>query len=112
MFDMFKMMGQVKELQQKMKETQESLGTLTATGEAGAGMVKATVNGKRQLVKLDVDDDSLYNDKQMLNDLIIAATNIAMDNIDGQIKEHMKKNTEGLLPNIPGLDLNGLFNNG
>ena len=55
MFDMMKMMGKVKELQDKMKEAQEKLVTITATGESGGGMVKATVNGKKQVVSIDVD---------------------------------------------------------
>ena len=109
MFDMFKMMGQVKELQQKMKQAQQSVTQLTEEAESGAGMVKATVNGKRQVIKLEIDD-SLYQDKEMLNDLVIAAVNVAIENIEFKIKEHIQKETEGVLPNIPGLDLNSMFN--
>ena len=79
-------------------------------GEAGGGMVKAVVNGKKELVDL-VIDDSLYNpgDKDMLKDLIVAATNIAMEKADILAKEEMKKATEGMMPNIPGLDLSGMM---
>ncbi len=110
MFDMMKMMGKVKEAQSKMKEVQESLVNITTEGESGAGMVKAIVNGKKQLIDL-VIDESLYNpeDKDMLKDLIIAATNIAMDKADVLAKEEMKKATEGMLPNIPGLDLSSMM---
>ena len=45
----------MKEVQARMKEAQDNLGKLTATGESGGGMVKATVNGKRQLLSLDID---------------------------------------------------------
>ncbi len=110
MFDMMKMMGKVKEAQSKMKEVQEDLAKLTTEGESGGGMVKAIVNGKKQLVDLIIDE-SLYNpeDKDMLKDLIIAATNIAMDKADVLAKEEMKKATEGMLPNIPGLDLSSMM---
>ncbi len=110
MFDMMKMMGKVKEAQSKMKEVQESLVNITAEGESGAGMVKAIVNGKKQLIDLIIDE-SLYNpeDKDMLKDLIIAATNMAMDKADVLAKEEMKKATEGMLPNIPGLDLSSMM---
>ncbi len=110
MFDMMKMMGKVKEAQSKMKEVQEGLANITTEGESGAGMVKAIVNGKKQLLDL-VIDESLYNpdDKDMLKDLIIAATNIAMDKADILAKEEMKKATEGMLPNIPGMDLSSMM---
>lgn len=110
MFDMMKMMGKVKEAQSKMKEVQESLVNITTDGESGGGMVKAIVNGKKQLVDLIIDE-SLYNpeDKDMLKDLIIAATNIAMEKADVLAKEEMKKATEGMLPNIPGLDLSSMM---
>jgi DNA-binding protein YbaB len=56
-------------------------------------------------------DESLITpqDKEMLSDLIVAATNIAMEQIEGKIKEEMKSATEGMMPNIPGMDLGGMF---
>ena len=69
-------------------------------------MVKATVNGDRQLVRIDIDPDMLKKeDKDMVQDLCVAAVNKAMQEIDIRIKEEIKKSTDGLLPNIPGLDL-------
>lgn len=52
MFDMMKMMGKMKEVQARIKEAQDNLVNVTATGESGGGMVKATANGKRQLIAL------------------------------------------------------------
>jgi nucleoid-associated protein EbfC len=73
-------------------------------------LVKATVNGKKQLISLDIDPDLLKpEDREMLQDLVIAATNKALLNIDEQIKAHLGKSTEGLMPNIPGMDLGSLF---
>ena len=110
MLDMMKMLGKVKEVQAKVKEAQDNLVNLTIEGEAGGGMVTATVNGARQVVDLEIDE-SLFgpDDKDMLKDLVIAATNKAMAEMDILIKEEMKKTTEGVMPNIPGLDLSGLM---
>ena len=110
MFDIMSIMGKVKEAQAKIKETQAKLGHLKAEGEAGGGMVKVTVNGKRNVISIHVDD-SLINpaDKEMMTDLIVAATNIAMEAIEVKIKEEMKSATEGMIPNIPGMDLGSMF---
>jgi nucleoid-associated protein EbfC len=110
MFDMMKMMGKMKEVQARMKESQEKLGTLYATGESGAGLVKAKVNGKKQLITLDVDSSLMKaEDKTILQDLIVAAVNKASEEAEVLAKEEMRKSTEGLLPNIPGLDLSSLM---
>jgi nucleoid-associated protein EbfC len=110
MFDMMKMMGKIKEVQAKVKEAQENLGKITAQGEAGAGLVKVTVNGKKEIISMDIDADLLKpEEKEMTQDLIIAATNKAITEVDILAKEEMKKSTEGLLPNIPGMDLGGMF---
>ncbi|MFN3382639.1 MAG: YbaB/EbfC family nucleoid-associated protein [Runella zeae] len=104
--DMMGMLGKVKEFQAKMKEAQESLGQLTESAEAGAGMVKVTVNGRKQIISLTIDPDIIQpQDREMLQDLIVAATNRALENIEDQIKAHIQQSTDGLLPNIPGLDL-------
>ena len=110
MMDMMKMLGKVKEVQSKMKEAQENLGNITTTGEAGAGMVVATVNGKKELINLEIDE-SLFTpeDKDMLKDLIIAAVNKAIIDVDVLAKEEIKKSTEGMMPNIPGFDLSSML---
>lgn len=109
MLDMFKMMGKIKEVQDKMKEAHASLQQITADGESGAGLVKATVNGHKEVIGLHIDP-SLINpqDADMMKDLTIAAVNKAIANVDDLVKAHMKKATEGLIPNIPGLDLSNL----
>ncbi|HVD97544.1 MAG TPA: YbaB/EbfC family nucleoid-associated protein [Cytophagaceae bacterium] len=111
MFDMLNMMGKIKEAQARLKQMKENLGNLTVTGEAGGGMVRAVVNGNRQVLKIEIEDSLIKpSDKDMLQDLIVAAINKAMQEIDTVVKEELKKNTEGLLPNIPGLDLSSLGN--
>ena len=92
-----------------MKEAQQNLANIYATGEAGAGLVTAKVNGLKQLVELRIDDDLIKpEDKDMLQDLVIAAVNKAMGEAEILAKEEIKKSTGGLLPNIPGLDLGNL----
>jgi nucleoid-associated protein EbfC len=109
--DMMGMMGKMKEIQARMKAAQESLGTLSATGESGAGLVRATVNGLKQLTRLEIDPDLVGrpDDREMLQDLVVAATNKAMDAVEPKIKDHLRQATEGLLPNIPGMDLGSMM---
>jgi hypothetical protein len=110
MFDMMGMLGKVKELQAKMKEAQDNLVHVQASAEAGAGMVKATVNGKKQLVTLEIDPDVIKpDDREMMQDLIVAAVNKALAEVDVKAKEELKKTTQGIMPNIPGLDLGSMF---
>ena len=110
MFDMMKMMGKMKEVQARLKEAQDNLVRLRANGKSGGGMVKATVNGKKQMVSIDIDPSLLKSDdKVILQDLIVAAVNKAQEEADVLAKEEMRKSTDGLLPNIPGLDLSGMM---
>lgn len=110
MMDMMKMMGKMKEVQARLKEAQDNLVHIKARGESGGGMVKATVNGRKQLVALDVDPSLLKaDDKIILQDLVIAAVNKAAEEADELAKESLRKSTEGLLPNIPGLDFGGMM---
>ena len=111
MFDMMKMMGKVKEMQDKMKEAQDSLADITTEGESGAGMVKATVNGKKELVSIDIDPALLNkDDKEMVQDLVVAAANKALAEADEKAKQKLKESTEGMMPNIPGFDMSKMFN--
>ncbi|KAA9353658.1 MULTISPECIES: YbaB/EbfC family nucleoid-associated protein [Larkinella] len=110
MFNMMDMFGKVKEFQARMKEAQASLNTITESGESGAGMVRVTVNGLKQIVRLNIDQDLIRpDDREMLQDLVVAATNKALENVEPKIKAHLQKATEGLLPNIPGFDLGNLM---
>lgn len=100
------MLGKVKDFQAKMKEAQENLSQITEQAEAGAGMVKVLINGQKKILKIDIDVDIIKpEDKEMIQDLIVAATNKAMDAIEVKIKEHLQSATEGMLPpGIPGMD--------
>jgi nucleoid-associated protein EbfC len=110
MFDMMKMMGKMKEVQGRIKEAQDNLVRVNASGESGGGMVKAIVNGKKQVISIDIDPAILRSeDKVLVQDLIVAAVNKASEDVEVLAKEELKKATEGLLPNIPGMDLSNLM---
>jgi hypothetical protein len=110
MFDMMKMMGKMKEVQAKIKEAQDNLVRVNASGESGGGMVKAIVNGKKQVMSIDIDPTILRpEDKVLIQDLVVAAVNKASESVEILAKEELKKSTEGLLPNIPGMDLSNLM---
>ncbi len=105
-FDMMGMMGKVKELQEKMQQAQSELQFLTATGEAGGGLVRATANGERKLLKIEIDESLLTaQDRDMLADLVVAAANKALEAAGEQARQELQRKTSGLMPNIPGLDL-------
>lgn len=107
--NMMGMMKQIQMIQEKMAQVQQSLELMTVTGEAGGGMVKVTANGKQQIVKIHLDKEVIDpNDPDMLEDLIVAATNKALDEAAKVAKEEMAKVTSGLLPNIPGLNFPGM----
>ena len=107
---MFDMMGKVKEMQAKMQEAQEKLGEITAEGEAGGGMVKAVVNGKKELLRIEVEPELFKPEEARLTqDLIVAAVNNALRKVEEEAREEMAKVTDGLMPKIPGFDLDGLF---
>ncbi len=106
MFDMMSMLGKVKDFQAKMKEAQENLSHITEQADAGAGMVKVLVNGQKKILKIDIDPDLIkVEDREMLQDLILAATNKALEAIEDKIKDHLQNATAGMIPpGIPGLD--------
>jgi len=108
--DMMKMMGKVKEAQAKMQEAQSQLASITANGSAGGDLVEAQANGLKQIIDLKIDE-SLVNaaDKEMMKDLIIAACNKALEEVTVKSQEHIQKATEGLIPNIPGMDLGSMM---
>ena len=103
--DMAKMMNQAQEMQGKMEQMQDDLNTIMVTGESGAGLVKATATAKGELKGLDIDP-SIFNgdDKEVVEDLILAAIKDAQSKAQDRTQEEMAKMAEGLgLP--PGMKL-------
>ncbi|MDJ0821094.1 MAG: YbaB/EbfC family nucleoid-associated protein [Paracoccaceae bacterium] len=95
--DMAKMMKTAQEMQAKMAQLQEDLAAMMVTGESGAGLVKATATAKGELKGLDIDP-SIFNgdDKEVVEDLILAAIKDAQTKAAQRSEEEMRKLTEGL----------------
>ena len=100
MADMF---GRVMEMQQKMSEAQQVLETKSVTAEAGGGMVKVTANGTQRITAIKIERDVVNpDDMEMLENLIIAGINKALDEAAAMAREEMKKTAGDFLP--PGFD--------
>jgi nucleoid-associated protein EbfC len=103
------MMKQLQKVQEKIARVQEELESKTVIAEAGGGMVKVTASGKQQIVKIRIDREVVNpEDIEMLEDLVLAATNKALQDAGKMAQEEMSKATSGMMPNIPGLNLPGL----
>jgi DNA-binding YbaB/EbfC family protein len=96
------MMKQAQKLQAKMMEMQAELGNRTVSAQAGGGMVEAVVNGRQELVTLRIDPEVVVpDDVEMLQDLIQAAINEALNRSREMMAQEMSKLTGGM--QIPGL---------
>ena len=96
------MIKQAQKMQQDMLRMQEEMENKTYTAAAGGGMVKATVNGKHQLMALEIKEEAVDpDDVEMLQDLVIAAVNEAIREADADSANNMSRLTGGL--NLGGL---------
>ena len=95
--DMGKMMKAAQEMQTKMADLQEELNTMTVVGESGAGLVKATSTAKGELTALEIDPTIFNpNEKEVVEDLILAAIKDAQSKASDKHQEEMSKLTEGM----------------
>jgi DNA-binding YbaB/EbfC family protein len=93
------LMKQAQQMQADMQKAQEEMSSITVTGESGGGMVKLTMTCKHEVRGLDIDDTLLSDDKDMLEDLIIAAFNDAVRRVEKTVQEKFSGMTSGL--NLP-----------
>lgn len=108
MADMF---GKISNMQEKMKEAQDQLSDVVVDAEAGGGMVKVQANGKRQVISIDLDKDVIDpEDKEMLEDLVVAGVNKALEKAEEAGKKKMQDIYKDILPGggIPGMDMSKL----
>lgn len=108
MADMF---GKISNMQAKMKEAQDQLADVIVDAEAGGGMVKVKANGKRQVISIDLDKDVIDpEDKEMLEDLVVAGVNKALEKAEEAGKKKMQDIYKDILPGggIPGMDMSKL----
>ena len=94
---------QAQKLQEEMKKVQDTLASITVEGSSGGGMVKVTANCKLEILSIKIDPEVLKEeDQEMIEDLIVAAVNQAIQAAQKRSEEEMKKVTGGMLGNLPG----------
>ena len=100
------MLKQVQKMQEEMQKVQSKLGEMMVSEEAGGGIIKATANGNKELVSLEIDPQVIKSDeKEILEDLVVAAVNKVLQAANKLAEEEMAKVTKGMLP--PGLNIPG-----
>ncbi len=92
-------MKQAQKMQEEMQKAQAELANLEVTGEAGGGMLKVTMKGSHEIMRVNIDPALMDDDKEMLEDLIAAAVNDAVHKVAKQNKDQMADMTAGL--NLP-----------
>ena len=98
------LMKRAQQMQASMKKAQEEMASMTVTGESGGGMVKVTMTCQHRLQALEIDDTLIGDDKEMLEDLIVAAFNDAASKVEHTVQEKFSGLTSGMgLP--PGMNL-------
>ncbi len=97
---------QAQDVQAQMARRMEELKAQTVDGEAGGGMVKVTVNGRREVVAVKIDKSALDNEGlEMIEDLLVAAANIAIKKAEELEKSEIQKATGGLAGGLAGMGL-------
>lgn len=98
------LMQQAQKMQEDFKKIQEEIAAIQVQGESGGGLVSIVMNGKREALKVKIDDSLLGDDKDMLEDLVAAAINDAVNKVAKMKKEKMSSLTAGMsLP--PGFQM-------
>ena len=98
------LMKQAQQMQADMQKAQEEMASITVVGESGAGMVRVTMSCKHEVQKVEIDDSMIGDDKEMLEDLTVAAINDAVRKVEKTVQEKFSGMASGLyLP--PGMKL-------
>jgi DNA-binding YbaB/EbfC family protein len=98
------LMKQAQAMQENMKKMQDEVANMEVEGQSGGGMVKVTMTGRHDIKRVNIDDSLMGDDKEMLEDLIAAAVNDAVRQVEKTTQEKMSGLTGGLdLP--PGFKL-------
>ncbi len=100
MTDFSKILDQAKQLEAKMKESQEKIKKIEVVGISGADSIKVTLNGEGEMIKLELSDQILKEEKTIIEDLIIAAHNNAKSQLKSKTTEEISKAAGGF--GIPG----------
>jgi hypothetical protein len=109
MSDFGNMQKIISDLQKNLEKAMSELEGMSVTGDAGAGMVKVTANGKREILKVEIDSDLMKSqDKGMIEDLVAAAVNNALRKAEQMATEHIGASAGGLLTMLPGFKFGGI----
>ena len=100
MTDFSKILDKAKELEAKMKESQENIKKITAEGVSGSNSVKVILDGEGEMQKIEISEDVLKEKKSIIEDLVVAAYNNAKTKLKTKTNEEISKATGGL--GIPG----------
>ena len=100
MTDFTKILNKAKELEAKMKESQEKIKNIKVEGISGANSVKVTLNGDGEMIQIDISPETMKEEKSIIEDLIVAAHNNAKAQLKSKTSEEISKATGGL--GIPG----------
>lgn len=95
-----KLMKQAQEMQENMQKAQEELANMEVTGESGGGLVSVVMTGRHDVKRVSIDDSLLGDDKDMLEDLLAAAVNDAVRQVERSSQDKMSGMTAGM--NLPG----------
>ena len=97
-------MKQAQKMQAELQKAQEQMALEEVTGESGGGLVKVVINGKHEVRRVNLDDSLMGDDREMLEDLVAAAFNAAVQKLADKMQENMADLTAGMgLP--PGMKL-------
>ena len=100
MTDFTKILNKAKELEAKMKESQEKIKNIKVEGMSGANSVKVTLNGDGEMIQIDISPETMKEEKSIIEDLIVAAHNNAKTQLKSKTSEEISKAPGGF--GIPG----------
>jgi len=103
--NMSKLLKQAQDVQQEIEKVQSQLSHMIIESESGGGMVKVKVNGKQEVLELDIDENTMKEDKEIIEDLIVSALNKALSKAQSDSQEKMNNVAGGMMNGlkIPGM---------
>ena len=103
--NMSKLLKQAQEMQTQIEEVQNQLSDMIIDADAGGGMVSVKVNGKQEVLEINIEESALGEDKEILEDLIISAINKALSKAQAESQNKMNSVTGGMMGGmkIPGM---------